>query len=293
MQTDVAIAPVSCIGSVFWGSVTHEVKLSIDSLLAGTLLPAQILIIVDGPITDHLQQLLMAYMDNDYIDVIAYSYNEGLGRALRKGLQNCIHDIIIRFDTDDINHSTRVAKLYEYMLANPTVDLVGSYVSEFIPIDTSTAKMRIKRTPLDSESVSQALIYKNPINHPSVAFRKTSIFKVGSYEDIPYFEDYYLWMKMKAANMIMVNVPIPLVFMRRTSILTRRSGYNYAKKEFNFALRVLNKKLAGPIFIAFVMMRIFLHCMPRQMQRLQDYLPWRGRSFLASNPDSIILNREV
>jgi glycosyltransferase involved in cell wall biosynthesis len=286
MSADMIIAPVSCLGSVFTGSVTHEVKLSIDSLLRSTSLPAQIVIIVDGPISNSLRQLLRIYEDGRYIEVIAYSTNHGLGHALNIGLEYCRYEIVIRFDTDDINCSARIAQLYQYMNANPKVALAGSYVNEFIPIDSRIAKMRIKRTPLGSQDISKALLYKNAINHPSVAFRKTAILKVGSYEDIPYFEDYYLWLKMRAANMVMVNIPVPLVFMRRTSVLSRRYGLNYTKKELNFVLRVVKYKLGGPIFVISFIMRIILHSLPGPIQYLQDYLPWRGKSFLSSNPDS-------
>jgi len=277
--------PVSCLGSVFFGSNPQEVRIAVDSLCDGTSLPSQIVIVVDGPISDELEEVLSVYHKCDFIDIIYLSSNQGLGLALNKGLEHCKYDIIIRFDTDDVNHPTRISEMFTYLMVNPSVDLAGSYVNEFIPISKTIAKLRLKRTPLQNKLIYRSLNYRNAINHPTVAFRKHAIQNVGSYEDIPYFEDYYLWLKLRDAGAIMSNIPKSLVFMRRTSSLSRRYGFRYAKYELNFAYKALKCRYVGIIFVIAIIVRFLMHCLPSQFQQIQDNLPWRGKSFYGKNPE--------
>ena len=46
----------------------------------------------------------------------------------------------------------------------------------------------------------KSIIKRNPINHVTVMFKKDSILEVGNYENLPYFEDYYLWCKLIKSN---------------------------------------------------------------------------------------------
>ena len=76
-------------------------------------------------------------------------YNEinlGLGPSLAKGLHACTYDIVIRFDTDDLNISNRVYTQHQYLLNNPSISCCSSDVIEVSTLyDPNTA--RIKTVP--------------------------------------------------------------------------------------------------------------------------------------------------
>ena len=83
--------------------------------------------------------------------------------------------------------------------------------------------------------------YRNPINHPSILFKKESILKAGSYESMLFFEDYYLWLKCKKKKYKFHNLDIPLLAMKRESLLLRRYGLLLLFLKLSFFIRVLRK----------------------------------------------------
>ena len=70
-------------------------------------------------------------------------------------------------------------------------------------------------------------------------FRKSHIIAVGSYEDVPSFEDYFLWLKLLSRGYKLRNMDDSLLFFRiGNDIMDRRSGLRYLKKEYLFLLKV-------------------------------------------------------
>ena len=70
------------------------------------------------------------------------------------------------------------------------------------------------------------LIFRNPINHPSVGFIKNSIInlKGGGYRNNPFYEDYDLWIRALSSGLIFKNLETPLVAMRITTQRDRRNN---------------------------------------------------------------------
>ena len=78
---------------------------------------------------------------------------------------------------------------------------------------------------------------RNPINHPSVMFKRARIIEVGGYLDMPFFEDYYLWIRCIVAGFKFHNVQRNLVFMRGGQAQLQGAGLSYAKYEYMFLAR--------------------------------------------------------
>ncbi len=49
-----------------------------------------------------------------------------------------------------------------------------------------------KIVPEYSEEINEYLKKRNPMNHPTVIYKRNKVFEVKGYEDYQYFEDYYL-----------------------------------------------------------------------------------------------------
>lgn len=63
------------------------------------------------------------------------------------------------------------------------------------------------------------------MNHMSVVFKKEPIISVGSYLDIPYVEDYHLWIRMMLAGYRFANIDLCLVHARvGNGMVARRSN---------------------------------------------------------------------
>ena len=68
--------------------------------------------------------------------------------------------------------------------------------------------------PTNYNGIKKSICYRNPFNHPSVAFRIKAVNKVGGYEDVPFFEDWFLWAKMISSNANVANIDKSLVKFR-------------------------------------------------------------------------------
>ena len=108
------------------------------------------------------------------------------------------------------------------------LDVCGSNTIEFSSISLNSM---IKKNPLKHEQISRRLKYRNPFNHQTVIFKKKSVLKAGNYKDVPFFEDYYLWVRMKKKGSIFGNLNKILVRADvDKNFYDRRSGIKYLRK---------------------------------------------------------------
>jgi hypothetical protein len=136
-------------------------------------------------------------------------------------------------DSDDISREDRFETQLSCFEADPDLVVCGSNVSEFLVSPDSPTSDR--RLPKNLNKITKFSRYRNPLNHPSVMFKRSCIMDVGGYMDMPYFEDYYLWVRCIMAGFVITNIQENLVFMRGGKPqLLRRSGFEYAKREWIF-----------------------------------------------------------
>ena len=55
---------------------------------------------------------------------------------------------------------------------------------------------QIRDIPIGMPNIKKFAIYRNPVNHPTVMFRKQDVLDTGNYLPQLWFEDYYLWARM-------------------------------------------------------------------------------------------------
>ena len=67
------------------------------------------------------------------------------------------------------------------------------------------------------------------------------ISRIGGYEDCKLFEDYLMWLKCRKLGLRFLNLPAPLVCMRRASLFERRSGLAYFICEISFVAKAINR----------------------------------------------------
>ena len=207
----------------------------LNSISQQTLLPSQIVFVFNGPIHNLSKVVLNNFSTLSKIEIkeIFLSKNFGLGFALNEGLKHCKYNLVARMDPDDICRADRFYLQISKLSNNPEIDVLGSNVSEFTEFvgDLDFTK----NLPEDYDSIVNYAKFRNPLNHPTVIFRKDKILQVGSYEDVPLFEDYYLWLKVIKNKGIVVNMSEKLVYFRfNKKLISRRRGFLYLIKEFNF-----------------------------------------------------------
>lgn len=159
---------------------------SILSILDQTHENFEIIVLDDGSIDETLT-IVSSFKDNR-ISVHTESNNKGIVYQLNKGLALAKGDMIARMDADDICYPNRFQKQIEFLINHPRIQVLGSQAEKFG--DTST----ITNYPTKPGSINYLLNYYCPVLHPSVMMR-SSLFKEKKfyYKNIPYAEDYQLW----------------------------------------------------------------------------------------------------
>lgn len=203
---------------------------SLDSILSQTLLPNEIVLVKDGPLTPKLDSIVSEY-ENRYplIKVVPLEKNLGLGKALNEGLKYCSYDLIARMDTDDIAYPKRFEKQVQLMTQHPEIDACSSWIDEFL--DSTDNIISTKKLPETNEDIKKYAKHRSPLNHPAVMFRKKTVMAVNGYSGFP--EDYCLWVKMIMNGSKMYNFQESLLFFRYSpDMIKRRGGWKYAKDDF-------------------------------------------------------------
>lgn len=214
----------------------------LDSIFLSSLIPAEIVIVEDGPLTDSLYKVLEKYEtdSNTIIKRIPLPNNVGLGQALAIGLQECSFNIVGRMDTDDICMFNRFELQIKEFQKDEDLVLVGSYIDEF---DDDSQKVRsTRKVPLKQADILKYAKKRNPFNHMTVMYNKNKVLEVGNYRkvlDIGY-EDYDLWVRMLNAGHKVKNLDSSTVKVRTgESMLKRRGNKKRLKTALYFRKQML------------------------------------------------------
>ncbi|HOI82364.1 MAG TPA: glycosyltransferase [Synergistales bacterium] len=230
--------PFSVLMSVYHKEDPSYFAKALESVVEKqTLLPSEVVLVKDGPLTPELEQVIDHFRSKHQalFKIIGLKKNMGLGLALREGLINCTFSIVARMDSDDISLPERFEKQMK-VITRKNVDVVGCNTLYY---ETDSKRfVGIKKNP---ETMNEILHYakrRSPLSHVTVVFRKDSVLSAGSYQNQPYFEDYWLWIRMLTKGMQFYSIQEPLVVVRyNNNMVTRRGGQKYLLQELEFLNR--------------------------------------------------------
>ncbi len=223
----------SVLMSVYEKEKSDYLRSSIDSVFNQTVVTDDFVIVCDGPLTEELDNVLAEYEKAyEAVHIVRLHENKGLGVALNVGLKHCRNELVARMDSDDICMEDRFEKqlqIFELM----EVDIVGGAITEFEGTIENPIANRV--LPHRHDEIVAFSKKRNPFNHPSVMFRKSSVEAAGGYQDFPYFEDYYLWVRMLANGAKGYNISEPILYMRAgDDLYKRRGGRAYVKHMLDY-----------------------------------------------------------
>lgn len=201
------------------------------SMLWQTVKPTEIVIVIDGPISNELENVLKIYQNKypNWIRTIVLKSNRGLGAALAEGILQCKYDLIARMDTDDIARKIRFEKQLEEFEKYPELDVCGSHIIEFE--GNIENKLSVRKVPLKQEEIAKYQKQRSAFNHMTVMYKKSSILKAGNYTHCPLMEDDLLWVRMLISGAQCSNIDDYLVYARTGyAMIERRGGWSYLKK---------------------------------------------------------------
>ena len=230
--------------------------------------PSEIVLVQDGKLTDELYKAINQWSTKlgEIFKTIPLEKNVGLGDALNIGLQNCSYEIVARMDTDDISYPQRFEKQIDYFQKNPDLDIISSWISEF---ETDEDKIiSYRKVPKTHEEIEKFAKKRNPLNHPSVMYKKQAVIDAGNYKHMVGFEDYYLWVRMLLNGSKMANILEPLVNMRAGfHILERRGGLEYIKNEIKYQNKLKKIDFIGSLqYLQNIATRLSVRIMPNNLR---------------------------
>ena len=235
--------------SIYKKESPEYLRVALDSVLAQTVFPNEVVMVKDGSLTDELEAVLSEY-DSDYpglFKFISYPENRGLGYALSKGVPACSNELIARMDTDDYSFPDRMERQLAEFEADPELDMLGTQVYEFI--ESPDKPISVSELPLEGEKLMRYSKRRNPFRHTPMVYKKSKVLEAGNYSSgFLYFEDWDLFSRMLAHGDKGRNLNAPLVAVRTSQdFFARRGGAAYLPHIWKFKTEQLKRGYFTPI----------------------------------------------
>lgn len=242
---------------------------SLKSIVQQTLLPDEIVIVEDGSLGRELDEVIDKYVKlyKDLFKIVRLKTQSGLGKALNEGILQCSHDIVARMDSDDICLPCRFEKQICVFENNEDIHAAGAWTGEFC--DDPCRIVSVKALPEKYDEIIRYAKSRNPLNHMTVMFRKSSVIEAGNYLPSEGNEDYYLWVRMLIKKYRLVNIPEILVLARADSgMFRRRGGIRYIKSQIRLEKEFLSSGFINIWeFLKNVFVRICVGLLPAALRR--------------------------
>ena len=174
------------------------------------------LYIIDDASTDNTFAIIHD-LTNPYSNLVTSFRNKknlGLTFNLNSYLSLNRASYTFRMDSDDVAFSRRFSTQLNFALSNPDIDIIGSLA---VKISQRGDYLGVSYKPLLEPDI-YSCVYRNPFIHSSVLFKTSSILAVGNYNTLlRYGQDYDLWFRCVLSKLKVVNLAIPLLFLRVSS----------------------------------------------------------------------------
>lgn len=215
---------------------TNYFKEALVSIIYQSLLPNQIVLVVDGFINSALENVIQNFkkdclsLDIEF-DIIYLKENRGHGEARKISIQNAKYNLVALMDADDISKYNRFEQQIDAFKHKNNLSIVGGQIME-ITHDTKK-EISIRTVPKEDKDIKQYLKTRCPFNQMSVMFKKKDVIDAGNYVDFYHNEDYYLWVRMYLKGFEFYNLDEILVDVRiNEEFYNRRGGWKYFLSEY-------------------------------------------------------------
>ena len=229
--------------SVYKNDNTADFQTAVYSIDNQTCPPDEIVLVVDGPVSEAMQQTIEALKNElGIMKVIPFAENRGHAAARQAGLDNARNELVAIMDSDDIAEANRFEIQLKLIDEHPEVTVVGSIIQEFIGDPKHV--VGIRAVPETDTEIKEYLKSRCPMNLQTVMLKKSDVMKVGGFIDWYCEEDYYLWIRLAMAGHKFYNCQESLVNVRvGEEMYQRRGGMRYFKSEARLQKYMLDHKV--------------------------------------------------
>ncbi len=231
---------VSTLMSTYNSETAANLEASLRSIEAQSVLPDQLVLVVDGPVDRDQENVIAEFVARGAIPttLVRFTSNRGLADAMNAGLNRCLGEFVMRMDSDDICTSDRVERQIAYAETHPEIDVIAAWSEEFFE---DGGRPQLKVTPAGHDGIVRALRWRNVIHHPTLLVRKKSLLAVSGYRStFGFLEDYDLFVRLVLSGARFHAIPKVLVHVRSsTAQRGRRGGLKYLINDVKFRIECL------------------------------------------------------
>ena len=171
------------------------VKQALDSVFSNTVKPAEVVIMVDGPVNEDLQAVIDEAAKNETVRVLSHPVPMLRAAALAFAIKQCKYDLIAIQGADSISLPNRFEKQLAYFTENPETAVLGGYAQK-MDRNNEALSTAIREVPESEQEIKTFLKNHSPFIYRTVMFKKQAILDAGNYKDFPNLEDEYLWVRV-------------------------------------------------------------------------------------------------
>jgi glycosyltransferase involved in cell wall biosynthesis len=238
VQTDILI---SVVLPVYNGA--EYLREAIDSILHQSLTQFEFLIYNDAS-TDNSTAVIQSYTD-ERIVFRTMPVQLGLVGVLNEGLKDARGKYIARMDQDDIAHLNRFQEQYQFMEANSSVGICGTWYENFGTFSGEA------NPPSEDKAIQLSLFYSSPVGHPTVMMRRSMMadYSLQYNNDFLFAEDYELF-ERASFHFSISNIPKVLLRYRKhatqiTNLKWQQQYFLVGKVQARRFLRTLKEVTAA------------------------------------------------
>lgn len=190
----------------------RDAEATLLEAIAGVLderVPLELLAIDDGS-RDGGPAIVAELAAKDARVVPLAAHGVGIALALDVGARASRAAFVARMDADDVSIAPRIARSIELLDADPRLGVVGARVEAF---PTAAVEEGLRRyvawmnALVTPEEHARDLFVESPLCHPSTTMRRAALEAAGGYRDVPWPEDYDLWLRVAAAGYGLAKLP--------------------------------------------------------------------------------------
>ncbi len=205
-----------------------------ESMLAQQQVSLELIAIDDGSCDQGPAMLARMAACDDRVRPLVSS-GRGIVAAIETGVRVARAPFLARMDADDIALPLRLSKQLAFLERDPSLGAVGCLVEAF-PAEAIGPGLRRYVTWMNElvtpEEHARDIFVEAPLCHPSVLLRRSALERVGGFRDVPWPEDYDLWLRLDAEGFRMCKVPEVLLRWRHRPGRATFSDPRYARARF-------------------------------------------------------------
>ncbi len=205
---------------------------AVDSILGQTLDDLELVLVDDGS-RDAAVAALVAHHDPRLR--LFVNPGQGIVSALNFAAFNARGTYLARMDADDIALPERLERQVALLECEPGIGIVGAEVEIFAEQGVGEGYRLYQewinglRTP---EAIGREMFVESPIPHPTAMLTRRLFRALGGYRDVPWAEDYDLWLRAHLQGVGMAKPDGVLLQWRDRAGRLSRADDRYAVERF-------------------------------------------------------------